>query len=40
MEEIKEEVEVKETEVGEVLPLTADENNPVGDGKEFKEGDE
>ena len=38
--EIKEEVEVKETEVGEVLHLTADENNPVSDGLEFKEGSE
>lgn len=40
MEEVKELEEVKETEVGEVLNLTADENNPVSDGKEFKEGEE
>ena len=32
--------EVVETEVGEVLNLTADENNPIGDGLEFKEGEE
>jgi hypothetical protein len=40
MEEIKEVEEVKETEVGEVLQLTADKNNPIGDGKEYKEGEE
>ena len=40
MEEVKELEEVKETEVGEVLELTADENNIIGDGKEFKEGEE
>ena len=40
MEEVKELEEVTETEVGEVLNLTADENNPVSDGKEFKEGEE
>ena len=39
MEEKKLKEEVKETEVGEVLDLTADENNPVGDGLEFKEGE-
>ena len=43
MEEVKEveEVEevVKETEVGQVLDLTADEDNPVSDGKEYKEED-
>ena len=32
--------EVVETDVGEVLTLTADENNPIGDGLEFKEGEE
>lgn len=37
-EEVK--VEVEETNVGEVLPIIADENNPIGDGKEFKDGDE
>lgn len=40
MEEKELEVDVKETEVGQVLELVADENNPVGDGKEFKEGEE
>lgn len=39
MEEVKLEEEVKDTEVGEVLDLTADENNPIGDGLEFKEGE-
>lgn len=34
--EIEEQVDVKITDVGEVLDLTADENNPVSDGKEFK----
>ena len=40
MEEKELQEEVKETEVGEVLTLVADENNPIGDGKEFKEGGE
>ena len=35
MEEVKEVVELKNTDVGEVLELTADENNPASDGKEF-----
>lgn len=35
MEEVKELEEVKDTDVGEVLQLTADENNPVSDGKEY-----
>ena len=35
--EIKEQVDVKITDVGEVLELTADEDNPVSDGKEFKD---
>lgn len=35
--EIEEQVDVKITDVGEVLDLTADEDNPVSDGKEFKE---
>lgn len=35
--EIEEQVDVKITDVGEVLEITADENNPVSDGKEFKE---
>jgi hypothetical protein len=38
IEEIKEKVDVLVTEVGEVLNITADENNPIGDGKEFKDG--
>lgn len=38
MEEVKDlEEEVEETDVGEVLDLTADENNPVSDGKEYKD---
>ena len=40
MEDVKELEEVKETEIGEVLDLTADENNPVSDGLEYKEGEE
>ena len=40
MEEVKELEEVKDTDVGEVLDLTADENNPVSDGLEYKEGKE
>ena len=36
--EIKEKVDVLVTEVGDVLNITADENNPIGDGKEFKDG--
>ena len=35
--EIEEKVDVKITDVGEVLDITADENNPVSDGKEFKD---
>ena len=35
--EVKEVVEVEETDVGEVLPLTADKNNPVSDGKEYED---
>ena len=38
MEEVKDlEEEVEETDVGEVLDLTADEHNPVSDGKEYKD---
>jgi hypothetical protein len=38
MEEVKDlDEEVEETDVGEVLDLTADENNPVSDGKEYKD---
>lgn len=36
MEDVKIE-EVKETEVGEVLEINADEDNPVSDGLEFRE---
>lgn len=35
--EIEEQVDVKITDVGEVLEITADEDNPVSDGKEFKD---
>lgn len=35
VETLQEDVEI--TDIGEVLNLTADENNPIGDGKEFKE---
>ena len=35
--DIEEQVDVKITDVGEVLKITADENNPVSDGKEFKD---
>ena len=38
IKEIKEKVDVFVTEVGDVLNITADENNPIGDGKEFKDG--
>lgn len=37
MEDVKIEEEVKETEIGEVLELTADGDNPVSDGLEFRE---
>ena len=37
---IEEKIEVEKTDVGEVLPIIADENNPVSDGKEFAGGDE
>ena len=35
---VKEEVEVEKTDVGEVLSIIADEDNPVSDGLEFKDG--
>ena len=35
--EIEEKIDVKITDVGEVLELIADEDNPVSDGREFKE---
>lgn len=31
------EIEIEEKNSGEVLILTADENNPVSDGKEYKD---
>lgn len=36
--EIIEDVIVKDEDVGEVLPITADKDNPVSDGKEFEDG--
>lgn len=36
----KEEVIVETEDIGEVLPIIADEENPVSDGKEFAGGDE
>lgn len=38
--EVKEEVIVETQDIGEVLPIIADEENPVSDGKEFTGGDE
>ena len=37
--EIVEDVIVKDEKIGEILPLTADEDNPVSDGLEFRDGD-
>lgn len=37
MEDVKIEEEIKETEVGDVLEITADEDNPASDGLEFRE---
>ena len=34
----KEEVIVETEDIGEILPITADEENPVSDGKEFEDG--
>ena len=39
-EEIKEDVIVNEEDIGEVLPIIADRENPVSDGLEFAGGDE
>ena len=36
--EVKEEVIVETEDIGEILPITADEENPVSDGKEFEDG--
>ena len=38
--EVKEEVIVETEDIGEVLPIIADEENPVSDGKEFAGGDD
>ena len=38
--EVKEEVIVENEDIGEVLPIIADRENPVSDGKEFAGGDE
>ena len=37
--EIIEDVIVKDEKIGEIIPLTADEENPASDGLEFKDGD-
>lgn len=37
--EVKEEVIVETEDIGEVLPIIADEDNPVSDGLEYKDGD-
>ena len=39
-EEIKEDIIVENEDIGEVLPIIADRDNPVSDGKEFAGGDE
>ncbi len=39
-EVIEEKIEVEKTDIGEVLPIIADRDNPVSDGKEFAGGDE
>ena len=36
---IEEKIEVEKTDVGEVLPIIADKDNPVSDGLEYKDGD-
>ena len=36
--EIVEDVIIKDEDIGEVLPIIADEENPVSDGKEFEDG--
>lgn len=38
--EIVEDVIIKDEDIGEILPIIADEENPVSDGKEFAGGDE
>lgn len=38
--EVKEEVIVETEDIGEVLPIIADCENPVSDGKEFAGGDD
>lgn len=37
--EIVEDVIIKDEDIGEVLPITADKDNPVSDGLEFAGGD-
>lgn len=37
--EVKEEIIVENEDIGEVLPIVADEDNPVSDGLEYKDGD-
>ena len=39
-EEIKEDVIVNEEDIGEVLPIVCDEENPVSDGLEFYGGED
>ena len=39
-EEIKEDVIVNEEDIGEVLPIVCDEENPVSDEKEFVGGED
>ena len=36
---IEEKIEVEKTDVGDVLPIIADKDNPIGDGLEYKDGD-
>ena len=36
--EIVEDVIIEDEDIGEVLPIIADEENPVSDGKEFEDG--
>lgn len=38
--EITEEIIVNNESIGDVLPLTADKDNPVSDGREYSEVDE
>lgn len=38
--EIQEDVIVKVEDIGEVIPIVCDEENPVSDGKEFAGGED